>query len=58
MLFALLVSWIILEVLIMYLSSYHVLPICVCVNQSQVMKSMSYEDHGAWLTCLAQDSGC
>lgn len=30
----------------------------VCVNQSQVMKSMSYEDHGARLTCLAQDSGC
>ena len=30
----------------------------LCVNQSQVMKSMSYEDHGAWLTCLAQDSGC
>ena len=54
MLFALVVSWIALEVLIMYLLNMYY---NLCVKQSQVVKFISYEDLGAWLTCLAQDSG-
>ena len=53
-------QWMILEVLVVYVSSVAMYCSCFLFEaKHKVMKVISHdEDHGPWLTPLAQDSGC